>query len=298
MIKAQFETLTPGSGASFLVNSFALEKFTAPYHFHPEYELTWIKQGTGTRFVGKNMQAYGPGDLVFLGADLPHCWKSEDFAGGELRSQSVVIQFEHAFLGNEFFEKPELRSIAGLIKRGASGVRFLGATVGEAAGRMEALSREESSFSRMLRLLEILDLLARSAEYILLDHDGTTARSHPAERERLNISLGYIVDNFRTEISLDEVAATVNMSVSAFCKYFRKATGKTFIETVTDYRIHFATKQLLLTDKSMTDIAFESGFGDISHFYKVFRRRLKTSPLRYRRSFLELSPRDHTTGMV
>ncbi len=211
MIKAQFEPLTPGSRASFLVNTFALEKFTAPYHFHPEYELTWIIQGTGTRFVGKNMQAYAPGDLVFLGADLPHCWKSDDFASGELRSRSVVIQFERAFLGKEFFEKPELESIAGLIKRGASGIRFLGETVKDVTGRMEALSREESGFNRMLRLLEILDVLAGSTEYVLLDNDGITARSHPAERERLNISLGYIVDNFRTEISLDEVAATAHM---------------------------------------------------------------------------------------
>lgn len=118
MIKAQFETITPNDRASFVVNSFALEKFTAPYHFHPEYELTWIKAGTGTRFVGKNMQAYGPGDLVFLGTGLPHCWKSEDFAAGKLGSQSIVIQFENAFLGKEFFEKPELESIAGLIKKG------------------------------------------------------------------------------------------------------------------------------------------------------------------------------------
>ncbi len=287
MIKAQFETITPNDRASFVVNSFALEKFTAPYHFHPEYELTWIKAGTGTRFVGKNMQAYGPGDLVFLGTGLPHCWKSEDFAAGKLGSQSIVIQFENAFLGKEFFEKPELESIAGLIKRGASGIRFLGETVKNVTMRMEAASREESRFNRMLRLLEILDILAGSTEYVLLDNDGMTARSHPTERERLNISLGYIVDNFRTEIALTEVAATVNMSVSAFCKYFRKATGKTFIETVTDYRIHFATKQLLMTDKSMADIAFDSGFGDISHFYKIFRRRLKTSPLQYRKSFLK-----------
>jgi len=287
MLKAQFENITPNHRASFLVNSFKLEKFTALYHFHPEYELTWIVKGTGIRFVGQHMQEYGPDDLVFLGADLPHCWKSEDVMPGELRSQSVLVQFERAFLGPDFFDRPELESIAGLIKRSASGIRFLGNTVKEVTPRMKALDQEESRFTRMLQLLEILELLANSRDYILLDTDGMAARHHPGERERLNVSLGYIVDNFREEIALDAVAATVNMSVNAFCKYFRKTTGKTFIETVTDYRIHFATKQLLSTDKPIAEIAFDSGFGDVSHFYKVFRRRLKTSPLQYRKNFLK-----------
>lgn len=288
MIKAQFEAITRNDRASFLVNTFALEKFTAPYHFHPEYELTWITEGTGTRFVGKSMQEYGPGDLVFLGAGLPHCWKSEDIVRGELRSHSVLVQFENAFLGPEFFAKPELESIEGLLHRSASGIRFLGNTMTEVTARMKALSFEESRFKRMLGLLEILDILANSGDYLLLDSDGITAGSVPGERERVNTSLGYIVDNFRDKIVLDEVAAAVNMSVGAFCKYFRRATGKTFIETVTDYRVHFATKQLLATDKSMTEIAFDSGFGDVSHFFRVFRRRLKTSPLQYRKKFLKM----------
>lgn len=286
MIKAHLESVTPNDRASFLVNTFALEKFTAPYHFHPEYELTWIVEGTGTRFVGNHMQAYGPGDLVFVGANLPHCWKSDNVTKGELRSHSVLVQFENNFLGSEFFARPELESIAGLMKRSASGIRFLGETTDDVCRRMRMLSEEKAGFKRMTGLLEILYILSRSTDYVLLDSDGITAKSQPGERQRLHVSLGYIVDNFRNQIELQEVASEVNMSVNAFCKYFRKSTGKTFIETVTDYRIHFAKDLLLSTDKSMTEIAYESGFGDVSHFYKVFRRRIKTSPLQYRKVFL------------
>ncbi len=287
MIKARFETLTPKDRTSFIVSAFAVEKFTAPYHFHPEYELTWIVQGTGTRFVGKHMQAYESGDLVFLGPNLPHCWKTEDIMPEEGRSECVLVQFENDFMGPGFFEKPELESIAALIKRSASGIRFTGETLSDVASRMGGLACEENRFKRMIGLLEILEILSKSKEYVLLDSDGITAGAYPGAQQRLNLSLGYIVDNFRDKIALEEVAALVNMSVNAFCKYFRKSTGKTFVETVTDYRIHFATSQLLLTDKSMTEIAFESGFGEVSHFYKVFRRRMKASPLQYRKSFLK-----------
>ncbi len=286
MLRAQLEAITPDIRTSFLVNVFALERFTAPYHFHPEYELTWIVKGKGTRFVGKHMADYGPGDLVFLGPGLPHCWKSGDVVPGALNSHSVVVQFERDFLGAEFFDKPELDTIAGLMKRSACGIRFPAHVAAIVTPAINALSREENAFRKMLRLLGILETLAHSKEYTLLDHDGILAKQHPGDRDRLNISLGYIVDNFRNEMVLSEVAAAASMSVNAFCRYFRKSTGKTFIETVTDYRIHFAVQQLLSTDQSMACIAFESGFGDVSNFYRVFKRRLKTSPLQDRKNFL------------
>lgn len=286
MIRASFESIKPNDKSSFLVNNFALEKFTAPYHFHPEFELTLITAGTGTRFVGKSIQAYGAGDLVLLGPDLPHCWKSEDIVKGELRSHSVLVQFESTFLGPAFFERPELASISELFRRSACGIRFLGDTVADATGLMKSLSREEDRFRRMIGLLEILEMLANSRQYELLDTDGTMGLSKPGEQERISIALAYVVENFRDKVVLEKVASAVSMSESAFCKYFKRVTGKTFVETVTDYRIHFAREQLLMSERSMTDIAFDSGFGDLSHFYKVFRRRMKISPLQYRKDFL------------
>jgi AraC-like DNA-binding protein len=97
----------------------------------------------------------------------------------------------------------------------------------------------------------------------------------------------YIVDNFHNEISLNKAAEIIGMTPNAFCKYFKKITRKTFMETVINYRINFATQQLIKTDKTIADVCFESGFGDISHFYKMFTSRMEVSPLNYRKQFLQ-----------
>jgi AraC-like DNA-binding protein len=284
MIKAQFENLYPTSRASFIVNAFTLDKFDVPYHFHPQYELTLIVKGKGKRFVGKNMAGFDSGDLVFLGSDLPHSWKSEHIVHTET-VQSVVVQFEKNFLGAEFFEKPELAEINNLLKLSAYGIHFMQDGAAVAGEKMKLLAKQENAFRKLSMLLEILYDLAKSGDYVLLDQDGTIAQQHNSHKERVNAALGYIVDNFRNDIVLNKVASLANMSPNAFCKYFKKMTNKTFVETVIDYRISFAIQQLIATDKAVSEIAMESGFGDISHFYKLFKKRMNMSPLNYRNSF-------------
>lgn len=285
MAKALFENLNSISQASFLVKAFALERFTVPYHFHPEFELTLIVKGKGKRYVGKNMEDFDSGDLVFLGSDLPHSWKSEGAIDGELGAQAIVVHFEKNFLGPEFFDKPELVNIQNLIKLSAYGIRFWNETAKNTRQKMEQLAVEENPFRKMLMLLDILESLGSSKEYSLLDHNGVVAQQLNNNKERINAALGYIVDNFRNEILLDKVAAVVNMSPNAFCKYFKRVTNKTLIETVIEYRISFAIQQLLSTDKAVAEISMESGFRDVSHFYKLFKKRMKMSPLGYRKNF-------------
>ncbi|WP_159476520.1 AraC family transcriptional regulator [Dyadobacter sp. 3J3] len=280
-MKPLFENLQPGPESSFIVRSFDLEQFTVPFHFHPEFELTLILKGSGKRYVGNNMSDFKEKDLVLIGPDLPHCWKSEKEDG----VKSVVVHFIRDFLGNDFFEKPELSNILNILKRSASGILFTGQTAENAVTKMQLLSAEENPFRKMLRLLDIMEDLAASSEYQLLDRVGTVAQLPHVSKERMNVALGYIVDNFRQGIILNEVAAEVNMSPNAFCKYFKKATDKTFMETVIEYRINFAMQQLLSTEKPVAEIAMESGFGDVSHFYKLFKRLIKISPLQYRKDF-------------
>lgn len=280
-MKPLFENLKPGPESSFIVRSFDLEQFTVPFHFHPEFELTMILKGRGKRYVGNNMADFDQNDLVLIGPDVPHCWKSEKEDG----VKSVVVHFINDFLGQDFFDKPELSNIQNILKRSASGILFKGKTAEAAVPKMKLLSVEENPFRKMLRLLDIMEDLAASSEYQLLDHGGTVAQLPHINKERMNVALGYIVDNFRQDIILNEVAAEVNMSPNAFCKYFKKATDKTFMETVIEYRINFAMQQLLSTEKPVAEIAMESGFGDVSHFYKLFKRLIKISPLQYRKDF-------------
>lgn len=286
MIKASFEVLQPVSGQSFLFRKFDSAAFDAPYHFHPEYELTSIVEGTGKRFVGSHMEDFSAGDLVLLGPNLPHCWKLEPVVQLQPAASAIVIQFNAAFLGDDFFNKNELQHIKRLFQKSASGVCFKQETRAAANQRLLTLSSEKSSFKLLMGLLEVLQMLGTSNEYHLLDQNSVIAERSAAEQERINPVLAYLVENFRSHVSLDIAAGIANMTTNAFCKYFKKITRKTFMETIIEYRLNYAIQQLVQTDLPISDIAFESGFGDVSHFYKMFKLKMGLSPLNYRKRFM------------
>jgi AraC-like DNA-binding protein len=286
MIKASYEILQPASGHSFLVRTFEISAFDAPYHFHEEFELTYIIRGRGKRYVGSHMEDFTSGDLVFLGSNLPHCWKLAPGEPDNEGASAVVIQFGANFMGEEFFNKPELQVIKKMFQKSGSGISFNGATRNAVNQSMELLADEKGNFKMLMGLLEILQRLAVSNEYALLDQQRNIAEQSRAEQERINPVFAYLVDNFRSHVSLDEASGIAHMTPNAFCKYFKKITRKTFMETVIEYRLNYATQQLVQTDKPISDISFESGFGDVSHFYKMFKNKMHQSPLNYRKNFM------------
>jgi AraC-like DNA-binding protein len=286
MIKASYEVIQPVSGQSFLFRKFDSAAFDAPYHFHPEYELTYIIEGAGKRYVGSHMEDFNAGDLVLLGPNLPHCWKLENASGSPTTGSAIVVHFDGSFLGEDFFNKNELQHIKKLFQKSSSGIRYHAATQVQVNQMLNSLSIEKSHFRMLIGLLEILQRLALSNECTLLDQNMLIAERSRAEQERINPVFAYLVENFRLKVSLDTAAGIANMTTNAFCKYFKKITRKTFMETIIEYRLNYAIQQLVQTDKPISTISFESGFGDVSHFYKMFKVKMNISPLNYRKKFM------------
>lgn len=284
-MKAAFESLHAITGNSFLLRRFSEKAFSAPYHYHPEYELTLILKGKGKRYVGNSLAPYKEGDLVLLGSNLPHCWKSENAKRGKINASSVVTQFTGDFLGPEFMSKTEMTGIKQLLERSKYGVHFINSSAASIQEDILAMEKETMPFRKMIMFLEILQKLASSKEYTLLDKQHHSFVHSLSEQKKINEVIAYIVDNFREKIILERAAQKTGMTPTSFCKYFKRQTRKTFIETVMEYRINYAAQQLVDTDKAVSDIGFESGFGDVSHFYKTFRGKKKLSPLQYRKKF-------------
>ncbi|WP_301921636.1 AraC family transcriptional regulator [Ferruginibacter sp.] len=284
-MKPAFENINAINDSSFLIRKFEEKSFKAPFHFHPEYELTLILNGSGKRYVGTHMSDYFSDDLVLLGSNLPHCWKTEKAAQHSI-SGSVVLHFGHAFLGVDFFKKAEMKSIQDLLNNSNYGIQFTG-NISIIKNKMVAVLTEKSAFKKLLLLLEILNELSNTKKYKLLNKQNLFAALPTVEKERMNLVTAYIVENFREKTSLDKAAEAANMTPQSFCKYFKKISRKTFIEVVNDYRIDFAMQELVHTDKTITQIGFESGFNDISNFYKTFKKRRQLSPLTYRNMFVK-----------
>jgi len=286
MIKASFEVLQPVNGQSFLFRKFDKSAFEAPYHFHPEYELTCVLHGAGKRYAGSHMDDFTAGDLVLLGPNLPHCWKLEPAKELQTEASAIVVQFDGAFLGDDFFNKNELQHVKKLFQLSGCGISFNSGTQTAINQSLLTLSKEKNNFKLLIGLLEVLQRLASSNEYILLDHNRVIAQRTVAEQERINPVFAYLVENFREQVSLNEAAGIANMTTNAFCKYFKKITRKTFMETIIEYRLNYAIQQLVQTDKPISEISYESGFGDVSHFYKMFKLKMHLSPLNYRKKFM------------
>jgi len=283
MLKASIEVLQPTAGHSFLVKTFDESGFKAPFHFHPEYELTYIAAGAGKRYIGSHMAGFQPGDLVLLGPDLPHCWKLEP---SESTATSIVIQFAGDALGPEFFSSGELIAIRRLLESSHCGIHFPHPTV---IARIQSIAEEKTDFRRLIGLLEILYELAMENEFVSLDTRGITAGLTPSERERIHPIFAWLVENFQGPVTLEKAASIAGMSPNAFCRYFKKITRVTFMDMVIQHRLDYATRQLIQTNDPVSSICFDSGFGDISHFYKVFRSRMHVSPLHYRKKFRQVA---------
>ncbi|GAA4808128.1 AraC family transcriptional regulator [Olivibacter ginsenosidimutans] len=285
-MKATYESVYNLPATSFTVRRFEEKYFSAPYHFHPELELTFIIKGAGKRYVGGRIDDYDAGDLVLLGENLPHCWKTELVDDTEVNSISMVVHFNRDFLGTNFFTIPEMKRISKLLHLSKNGLYFTPETACEIGKSMEALVQEQNTVARIGLFLNILDRLSFSTDFKVLEQQNLYEHISVVEREKINKVSAFIVDHFQKPITIEEAASLVHLSPHAFCKYFKKVTRKTFMETVIDYRIDFATQRLCDTDLPVTQIAFESGFADLSNFYRTFKKRKQLSPLAYRKVFL------------
>jgi AraC-like DNA-binding protein/quercetin dioxygenase-like cupin family protein len=285
-MKASLEKIEPGFGSSFTIRKFERDGHSqlTDWHFHPEYEIVYVSNGRGKRHIGDHISYFDDGDLIFLGPDLPHYGFTE---GTTEQHFEIVVQMKAEFLGKEFFLKPEMKLISQLFDRARQGLSFYGSTKAEIGQRLGNMMQLEG-FDRLLELLSILQLMANSEEYTMLHASGFALEVNAQDHERIQIIYAYVERNFQQQISLEEVAKRVNMTVPAFCRYFKKLTQKTFIQFVNEFRIAHACRLLSDEHISIGGVSFESGFNNLSHFNKQFKLITGSSPRMYRKSLRKL----------
>lgn len=283
-MKAYLEQITTKSDSSIAVLDLNLNCFEGPYHYHPELELTWIRKSSGTRYLGGNVSDYEAGDLVLAGADVPHCWRSKDESKPE-SAQAIVIHFSPAFAGDLFLELPELAKIKRMFEKAKAGILIKGGNKEKIISKIKQCVFK-SGLDRLLTFIEILNLISNSSENELIDQQYTAVATSPFETERFQKVFSYLIENYHQEISLKTVAGIANLTPTAFCRYFKNVTRKTLIEILTEFRINQACELLRTTEKSVNEICFECGFGNISYFNKAFKASTAYTPSQYRNLFL------------
>jgi AraC-like DNA-binding protein len=279
----------PASSA-FIAKRLDDPYFDPNWHFHPEYQLFIVLRGTGTRFVGDNIERFRPGDLVFTGPNLPHLWRSDKEyfdSRNTVRAQGIVIYFHDDFLGNALLQKNESFNIRQLMARATKGLKIIGGTARQLRSMMEALL-ELQDFASVIKLMEILHLLAQSAEYKTLASDGYTNTMKRSDTDRMNKVHDFIMENFTRRIKLEEVAALTYMTPSSFSRYFKSHTNKTFSQFLSEIRIGHASKLMIEKEMSVAEACFKSGYFTLSNFNRQFRQIHGLSPTEYKQAYLQL----------
>ncbi|SNC76145.1 AraC-type DNA-binding protein [Hymenobacter gelipurpurascens] len=286
-MKLQFEPIQPTADSSFtLLHYTNVEKGDLLWHYHPEYELVYLPRGSGRRHIGQHISRFEEGELVLIGPDLPHLTFSYGQPAG-IPFEEIVVQLRSDFLGENFWQHPELADIRQLLARAHEGLSFGGETRAAVGAELRRLLHEPP-FMRLLTLLRVMQTLAQApASDCLSLHAGHAGLGRQGkEQQRLSRVYQFLEQHYqRASLSVQEVAEVANLSVPAFCRYFRQMTRLTLTDFLQEYRVGHACR-LLLEDIPVTEVCYSSGFSNVSHFNKTFRRHTGQSPTEYRRQRL------------
>jgi AraC-like DNA-binding protein len=279
-ILPSFEIVSPSFGSSFSLMKFDEKANNKAdlWHYHPEIELVYVNGGSGKRQIGSHISYYTDGDLILIGSNLPHCGFTDEHTGNK---NEIVIQMKPDFLGNDFFNIPEMKNILTVLNQAKAGIAFNGESKRIIGSKIEKMVNE-SKFERLLTILKVLNKLGKAKDFKILNADGFALEMQVQDNDRINVIFNYVKDHFHEPITLEEVSNLVSMTEPSFCRYFKKMTNKTFTNFVNEYRLVHASKLLAEKPISISEICFESGFNNFSHFNKSFKAYTGKSASQYR----------------
>jgi AraC-like DNA-binding protein len=286
-MKPVLEYLPREEEESFVVKYFDYDYYPTPWHYHPEYELVLVTESTGKRFIGDNIKSFGPGDLALIGPNVPHLYRNDpDYyqPRSGLRAKSIVIHFLASSIGDDFLALPACKKIRELLNRSAMGLDITGKTNALVSEQMHHLLDLKGA-PRLLKLLDILNKLAETKDKRNISNQQIMGENDK-ESERLSKVFEYVMKNFLSEIRITEVAELVHMAENSFSRYFSQRTRKTFSAFVNEVRLSHASKLLVDTGKSVSEICFASGFNNLSNFNRQFKELYGLSPLAYRNQYI------------
>lgn len=277
-------TIPVASDSSIVVQEDRLPHFYTHLHRHPEIQVTWIREGTGTLIAGNYMQPFKSGEIYFLGANQPHLFKSDPAYFDKRRKKMVhalSLFFHPGHLENTLLALPETKSIRRLLAHSQSGVQISNAAFQKIASGMLQVQecRQGYQLAAFIHLLHSISVIKGNR---ILASASTANSISDTEGLRINEVYRYTMTHYQGPISLAQIAAVAHLTVPAFCRYFKKHTRKTYIRFLNEIRIHEACKQLTAPDaRSITSIAYDCGFGSGVSFNRVFKQVTGVSPSRY-----------------
>jgi AraC-like DNA-binding protein len=260
--------------------------FTVPWHFHPEIEILYVVKSSGICYIGDGIHRFTEGEISIIGENVPHWWKSDNkYLEQESKNgiRALIIQFNREIFETNFINLYEMNAIKGLMAKSQRGIQFTGKSRHQLGSQILKIFKFRG-IRRITELIILLDMMAKSKEIEYHSSIGYSKIINSYDFFRFNTIHEFIIRNFTSPVRLEDVAEKTNMCPTAFCRYFKKHTGRTFISFINEIRIGYACK-LMIEEKLPVNIAAaDSGFINLAHFNKMFRRIFNLSPTEYLRA--------------
>ncbi|MGY3051844.1 AraC-like DNA-binding protein [Pedobacter sp. UYEF25] len=287
-------TLLVPDDKSVISEIIELPYFYQYLHRHDEWQITWVQRGEGTLIAGNDMHSFRSGDVFLIGAKLPHLFKSnpEYFSGNENKSiKACSIFFNSSGILSALFNLPEMKMASSFLTRNKHGFKIPSGFANHIAKKMFAVheSSGEDVLFTFIRLIRGLQDLNETVEPLCSDMYSSNFSEN--EGMRLSKIINFITENYNNQIALEDVANAAFMTPQAFCRYFKKHTGHTFVSFLNEVRINDACKSLISGKKAdcISGIAYKSGFNSITNFNRVFKSIIGQSPRAYIDSYNNVS---------
>ncbi len=241
--------------------------------------------------MGDSVERYREGDFVLLGPNLAHFWRSDaDFYDTRqgLVSESIVIQFQSTLVDRLLRPFPEFGPLVSVLAQADRGVIF--ETDSDYSAGYESFLLDictAPATGQVLFFLQLLHSLSGHPHTRLLAGENYSSRPSDAETNRMGRILDYTILHFRDPVTLAEIAEVAHLSEPAFCRYFQKRTRKTYFTYLNELRMSHARQLLIETSMSISQVALEAGFQNLSYFHRLFRKQTQYSPLHFRRLYGE-----------
>jgi len=279
-----FEKISVPQEHSFIARRMDLSDTKFKIHSHNNYELNLIISGSGRRIVGNNISTFRPGDLVLLGPNLSHSWEILDTEDG-VPASCITTHFDENIISSTFFNIPELQTVKETLNQAQSGLLFKD-NIENIQSALELLV-DSQGLEKYIQLLKVFNLLINVKNKESLSLETSLNVKFEKDLKKLNKVYEYVFNNIIEGIDLNNISSHMGMAPTSFCRFFKKKTDKPFMQYVKDVRISIATKMLVETDKSITEICYDSGYNNLANFNHYFKQTMGKTPSAYRKSFLK-----------
>ena len=272
---------------SIMVQEEVLPHFYTYLHRHAEIQITWIQKGEGTLLAGNNMHVFREGEIYMIGANMPHLFKSDPayfLPDNVMEVRAITIFFNPSGKLSALFALPELKNVLAFINQHPSGFKVPDTMYADVVKKITTIQHTGGA-EQLYRFIELLNVLTTIHDPQPLSSGSYAFSMTDPEGMRIASVYNYIMQNYASPLSLEDVAMQAHLTPTAFCRYFKKHTRHTLVNFINKVRINEACKMLVNGQaKSIATIAYSCGFNSITNFNYVFK------------SITGVSPRDYING--